>query len=176
MSDPIYDDPIWEYVLASKLQPYLPAVKEWWKNYDKLKIIGTGVYPVELDGIECPPGLQMRVTNTPVRSPIKGIQVFPFVPAAYLQITGVPGGTTKMVERVCLNRKFTIEDFTIIEKHNLPSTYHGGQFLCFIPSHLLNSADMLGKYVHLTLPELAALAQGVCLPLTMGKCARYIDK
>ena len=116
------DDPIWEYVMVTKLTPYLPAIREWWKNYDKLNVAGTGVFDFELSddsNTEIPPGLMIRTTSTPVRSPIKNVQIFPFIPTGYLQISSVPGGVVKMIERVC-KKGFEIEEFVIIEKHNLP--------------------------------------------------------
>lgn len=174
MSDtPIYDDPIWEYVVVTKLQPYLPAVRKWWKEYDSMKILGTGVFPIEYDDVECPPGLSMRMTSTPVRSPIKNVQAFPYVPTSYLQITGVPGGVNRMIERVCYNG-LELEEFTIIEKHNLPSTYQKGQWVGFVPTEVLKGAKEMGKYVYLTIQELAGLAQGKCISSVPGKCARYL--
>lgn len=170
----IYDDPIWEYVVASKMTPYLAAARRWWSEYDKLKIMGTGVFPVVYEDMEVPPGLNMRMTSTPVRSPIKNVQAFPFVPVAYLQITGVPGGVTRMVERVC-EKGLEIEEFIIVEKHNLPSTFHAGQFLAIIPKDVYNGAKELGKYVYLTVQELGSLAQGKCITSVKWKCARYLD-
>lgn len=171
----IYDDPVWEYVVVSKLQPYLPAARKWWANYDNLVIRGTGIYPIEFDdGTPVPPGMDMRMTNTPVRSPIKNVQAFPFVPTQYFQITGVPGGATKMITRVC-NRSegLILEEFTIVEKHNLPSTYHKGQFVAFIPTEIYKGAKKLGKYVYLTVQELQALSAGVVLKSVSYKCTQY---
>lgn len=169
----ILEDPIWEYTLATRLTPYLPAVRRWWSEYDKMKILGTGVFPIHYDDIECPPGLNVRVTSTPVRSPIKNVQAFPNVPTAMLQITGVPGGANRMIERVCY-KGLKLEEFIIIEKHNLPSTYHKGQFVAFVPEDVLNGSKELGKYVYLTIPELQELALGKCLPSVKWKCARYL--
>ena len=121
----IYDDPIWEYVLVSKLQPYIPAIKKWWDNYESFRVVSTGVFPINYEDPVTPPGLFVRMTNTPVRSPIKGVQAFPIIPSAYLQITGVPGGVNRMIERVCM-KGLEIDGFVIIEKHNLPSAYHSG--------------------------------------------------
>lgn len=171
----IYDDPIWEYLVVTKLQPYLPAVRRWWSEYENMRITRTGIMPIEYKDMEVPPGLQMRMTNTPVRSPIKNVQAFPYVPTSYLEITGVKGGVNRMIERVCFGG-FKLEEFTLIEKHNLPSTYNKGQFVAFIPTKVLEGAQELGKYVYLTVPELIGLAQGVVVRTVPGKCARYIDK
>ena len=170
------DDPIWEYVMVTKLTPYLPAIREWWKNYDKLNVAGTGVFDFELSddsNTEIPPGLMIRTTSTPVRSPIKNVQIFPFVPTGYLQISSVPGGVVKMIERVC-KKGFEIEEFVIIEKHNLPSTYHSGQFVAVIPKDVYEGAKSLGKYVYMTVAELCSMAKGVLPQSVICKCYQYV--
>lgn len=149
------DDKMWEYVLITRLQPYVERAREWWEHYNEIIVEHTGVFQLP----DSPPGMMYRVTNTPVRSPIKNVQVFPFVPVSFLNITGVPGGLNKMISRVCDNG-ITVDEFTIIEKSNLPSTYHQGQFLCIVPTDILNSSKQLGKFVYLTRPEMAALANG----------------
>lgn len=168
------DDPIWEYVVVTKLQPYIAAVRKWWSNYESMRVSSTGVFEISYDDIECPPGLQMRMTSTAVRSPIKHVQAFPFVPSSYLQITGVPGGVNKMIERVCRDNQLKIDEFIIIEKHNLPSTYQKGQLLCFVPTEVLAGVQNLGKYVYMTVAELCALAKGVLPQSVQAKCYRYI--
>lgn len=173
MSNQSYDDPVWEYVLATKLQPYLECVRQWWQHVDDIDITGTGVYPVQMQGIEVPVGLMYRVTNTPVRSPIKNVQVFPFVPVSYLQITNVSGGANRMVSRVCANN-FTLDEFTIIEKSNLPSTYHQGQFIAFVPTDILHGVQQLGKWVYLTTPEMCTLVQGKVTTAIKNKVIKYI--
>lgn len=173
-NESVFDDPIWEYVLVSKIQPYLESIRRWWADYDKMQITSTGVLPISYDDLETPPGLFMRMTNTPVRSPIKGVQAFPFIVSAYLQITGVQGGTVKMIERLCYEG-LQLEEFTLIEKHNLPSTYQKGQLICVVPTQVLENTRELGKYVYLTAPELCALAQGHVLSSILGKCKQYLD-
>ena len=167
------DDPIWEYVVVTKLQPYIAAVRHWWELYDKMQIVSTGVFPVEYDDIECPPGLMMRMTNTAVRSTIKHVQAFPFVPSSYLQIAGVSGGVNRMIERVC-QKGLTIEEFTIVEKHNLPSSYQKGQILCFVPTDILAGTKDLGKYVYMTVLELCSMAKGKLPQSVQAKCYQYI--
>lgn len=170
-----YDDPVWNYVLNARLAPYIPAARIFWDNIESISIRGTGVFPIAGEQYdEVPPGMMYRVTNTPVRSPIKGVQVFPFVPAAYLQITGVTGGVSKMISRVCSDNKFTIEEFTIIEKSNLPSTYHRGQFIAFVPTCVLEDIGALGKWVYLTHNEMVGLAQGKVSQAVLAKVIKYI--
>lgn len=169
-----YDDPIWEYTLNAKLAPYIPAIRKFWDNIEDINILGTGVYPIRYDDVEVPPGLMYRVTNTPVRSPIKHVQVFPFVPVMYLNLTNIAGGANRMVSRVCADNKFKIEDFTVVEKSNLPSTYHQGQFVAFVPTNILNSTRDLGKWVYMTAPEMIALMQDKVLQSVKYKVVKYI--
>ena len=105
-----YDDPIWEYTLNAKLAQYIEHVRKFWEDIENIEVMCTGVFPVQGENI--PPGLMYRVTNTPVRSPIKHVQVFPFVPVTYLNLTNVAGGANRMVSRVCADGKFKIEEFT----------------------------------------------------------------
>lgn len=165
MSDPIkYDDPIWEYTLATKLHDYIEPARRFWATVEDIFVSGTGVYPITGDDV--PPGMMYRMTNTPVRSPIKHVQIFPFVPVSYLNITGVAGGVNRMVSRVCMDGRFKIDEFTIIEKSNLPSTYHQGQFIAFVPTEILNGAQTLGKWIYCTIPEMMSVAKGV-IPKTL---------
>lgn len=168
----IYDDPIWEYTLASRLQPYLNEVRKFWNNIDKLTPDNIGTYNIE--GEEVPPGLMYRICSTPVRSPVKHVQVFPFIPSAYLQIVGVPGGTVKMISRVCYGDKFKLEEFTVIEKSRLSEMYNQGQVLIFVPTSIYEGRQGLGKYVYLTLPEMAALANGDVIQSVKLKINKYI--
>lgn len=153
---PGLDDPIWGYLLETRLLPYLPYVREWWANIENFTVEGTGTMLVP----DAPPGLSIRFTRTAVRSPIKGVQAFPFVPAAYLQITGVQGGSTKMIARVCADNLFKMEEFTIVCKSHLPSTYQQGQFLAFIPTEILEDTSLLGQWFYLNHAELAEMVRG----------------
>lgn len=166
------EDPIWDYVLATKLQPYIPAVRKFWETIEDIQIHNTGVFPVE--GTDIPPGLMYRVTNTPVRSPIKNVQVFPFVPCVFLQLTNVAGGAVRMVNRVCAGDRFAIDEFVIIEKNNLQSTYHNGQFVAFVPRDILDGARTLGKWVYLTTPEMCALMNDMVTKDIKKKLVRYV--
>lgn len=168
----MFDDPIWDYVMGTKLTPYIPAVRKFWENIEDIIITGTGIYKVEGDDV--PPGLMYRVTNTPVRSPIKHVQVFPFVTVPYLQLTNVAGGANRMVSRVCENNRFTIEEFTIIEKHNLPSTYHKSQFVAFVPTDIINGITDFGKWIYFTHDEMMLIAQCDISPRITEKCVRNI--
>lgn len=166
------DDPLWEYILTSKLTPYLDSARKFWAGIENISIINTGVFPV--DDEDAPPGFMYRVTSTPVRSPIKNVQVFPFVPTSYLQITNVTGGATRMVARLCAERNFKLGEFTIIEKSNLPSTYHQGQLVAFVPTSVLEQTELQGKYVYLTHDEMVSMMNDVVLPQVKNKVIKYI--
>lgn len=176
MEEVVYDDPIWEYCVATNVKPYIEAVKKWWEQYEHMDVRGTGVFDFEVEGMEekdIPSGLMVRVTSTAVRSPFKNIQAFPFVPSSYLQIAGVPGGVNRMIERVC-KKGITIDGIKILEKHNLPSTYQKGQFIAFIPENVYEGSKKLGKYVYMQLTELHAMAQGNLPQSVICKCYQYI--
>lgn len=151
-----YDDPLFEYVLSTRLHPYIERVREWWANIPDLSTHTTGVFGIP----DAPPGLMYRFTKSAKKSPILGVQAFPLVPTAYLQITGVAGGSVKMIERVCKDYKFHIDEFVIIEKNNLPSTYNSGQFVAFIPEDIFIDVKSMGQWMYLTATELMYLATG----------------
>lgn len=162
---PGLDDPIWPYILTQRLSPYIPKVREWWTNVESYAVNDTGIYELYDENA---PGLMIRFTRTAKRSPVKGIQAFPFVCTGYLQLSGVQGGANKMIERVCM-KGLTIDEFTIVEKHNLPSTFQQGQFVAFIPTNLLKDATKLGIWLYLTPSEMKALASNVVVDTVKQK-------
>jgi hypothetical protein len=153
-SRPGLDDPIWEMVVRDELLKYISPARDWWKDIATKKFATTGSY-----SSEGPHGMFVRFTKSPLKSPLKGIQAFPYVPTAYLQIKGVQGGCMKMVDRVCSDNRMHIEEFTIVVKSNLPATYNQGQILCIIPTKVLEHND-LGRWLYLTRDEQAALKMG----------------
>lgn len=150
------DDPLWDYVLISRLTPYLDAARAWWAKEEELSVQDTGVYPIE----DAPPGFMYRFTRAAVKSPISGVQAFPFVLTGYLQISGIKGGSTKMITRVC-GKGFQLEEFTIIEKHNLPSTFNQGQFCAFIPTKRFEQIQQdRGAWIYITRKEFKEILEG----------------
>ena len=152
---PGLDDPLWEYVLRERCEPYISPVKKWWQEYDSIVFPETGIYAIE----DAPPGLSVRFTRTAIRSPIKGVQAFPLLLTGYLQLSGVQGGANKMIERVCAHG-LEIDGITIIEKHNLPSTYMCGQFIAFVPTAIIKGERHIGRWVYFTDYELCSLVSG----------------
>ena len=167
------DDSAWEYILVSKLMPYIECVKKWWSLYGKNEIESTGVSPMSFeDGTVVPPGIFIRTTSSARRSPIKYIQAFPFIPTRYLQIFKVPGGVCRMIERVC-QRNIEIQGFKVIEKSNLPSTWHKGQFIALVPKDIYENTKNLGRYMYLSKNEILSISDGVLLDSTIRKCRRF---
>jgi hypothetical protein len=150
------NDPLFEYILYSRLQPYIEKVREWWANIPNLKTHATGLFGIP----DSPPGLMYRFTKSARKSPIAGVQAFPLVPTAFLQITGISGGAVKMIERVCQDHRFSIDEFRVIVKSNLPSTYNCGQFVAFIPEDIFIDVRSMGQWLYLTSTELMYLAVG----------------
>jgi len=156
IDNPGIDDPIWQYTLEQRLLPYIPYVRDWWTCVDKFDMFETGV--MELD---CPiSGLYVRFTRVAIRSPIRGIQAFPFILAARLQLVGIQGGSTKMVERVCMGNKFKIDEFTVICRSHVRSIFSAAQIIAFVPTHILEQQD-LGMWLYFTREEIALLAEGL---------------
>jgi hypothetical protein len=161
-----YEDPYWQAVLKIALEPYIEDARKWWLNKEKTVIKDTGVS--EIQGSK--PLLFQRFTRVAARSPIKGIQAFPFLPTARLQLKNILGGSTKMIQNVCRNNKFKLEEFTIVCKANLPSTFNQAQFVAFIPTHVLEqNIEKLGEWIYLTREELSALTRNEILKTVKAK-------
>lgn len=168
------DDSAWEYILVSKLMPYVECVKKWWSLYGKNEIPNTGIYPMTFDDdTVVPPGIFIRATATARRSPIKNIQAFPFIPTHYLQIFKVPGGVCRMIEVVC-KRNIEIEGLKVIEKNNL-RTWHKGQFIALVPKEIYENTINLGRYLYLSKNELLCMSQGVLPESMIKKSKRYLE-
>lgn len=171
MNEPSDSD--WEYIFVSKLMPYIACVKKWWRMCGDNEITSTGVSPMTFDdGTNVPAGLFVRTTATARRSPIKHVQAFPFIPTHYLPIYKVPGGMCRMIERVC-GRNIEIDGLKVIEKHNLPSTWHQGQFVALVPKEIYNNAQKLGRYMYLSKEEILSIADGFLTWPTIRKCRRF---
>ena len=174
MNEPSDSD--WEYIFVSKIMPYIDCIKKWWRMYGDNEITSTGVFPMTFDdGTKVPTGLFVRTTATARRSPIKHVQVFPFIPTSYLPIYKVPGGMNRMIERVCKNDAIKIDGLQVVEKHNLPSTWHRGQFVAFVPQEIYNNALSLGRYIYIYKAELICMANGKLPESMIAKSKRYME-
>jgi hypothetical protein len=126
------------------------------------------VYPIEYS-LEQPAGLFYRFTRTPIRSPIHGIQAFPFVVYGALQISGVHGGSTKLIQHLLSGNDFTLEEFTCIDIHNLPSTYNQGQLIGFVPTSIYVDIKVMGKWIYMTNYEISSLIRGEVIETVRNK-------
>lgn len=140
-------------IVFTRLAKYMPTIREFWKRYpNDIMMDHVGSFMVDEANA---PGLMYRVCPNSIRSPIKHLQVFTFVPVAFLQISGISGGVNRMVERVC--NEVTLDEFTIVQKHASPATYNGGHILCIVPTEYYNGTKSMGKWVYLTYDELMLL-------------------
>jgi len=164
---PGLDDPIWDYLIIDRMKPYIPYVRKWWNEARDYSFLSTGSIELYSEEIN---GLYVRHTRTAVRSPIKGIQCFPYVPTGRLQISGVQGGSVKMIERVCMGNRIKIDEFTLVCKSNLPSTVNASQFIAIIPTAILEF-NTLGIWLYLTQEEIGLLALGHITQAMRNKAA-----
>jgi len=82
MKSEMLDDPFYEYQLVQQVQKYLPAVRKWWADYEnRVCTVFTGTYDVT--DYDAPYGLLERRCMSPKKSPLPGIQMFPFIPTTY---------------------------------------------------------------------------------------------
>jgi hypothetical protein len=164
----LLDDPVWPFIVKQRLEPYLPYADRWWDELDGLSPFDTGVYPIEYSADQ-PPGMFYRFTRTAVRSPIKGVQAFPFVVAGYLQITGVAGGSTKLIQWLLGANTFELGKYTLIELHNLPSLFNQGQAIAFVPTEIFVDVRELGKWIYFTNAEISSLIRGEVIDSVRNK-------
>ena len=66
-----------------------------------------------------------------------------------------------MVERVCLDNRFQIDEFTLVCKIKLLSVFNMAQFIAIVPTDILNETKQLGVWLYFTKEECALLAQGL---------------
>lgn len=150
-------DPIHEWVFRNKMEPYIEWAREWWLHRTEHTFFETGSYPAE----GAPIGMCVRFSRTLSHSPIKGIQAFPYVNAPYLQLHHSPGGSRRLVERLC--GMITIDEFTLIPKKYLHGTERTGQFICIVPTDLLaEEQGVRGRYVWFSGSDLISLSEGMC--------------
>jgi hypothetical protein len=156
-------------LIKDQLKPYIVAARQWWTDADKFCPRATGTMPYEGG----PNGMCIRFARTPALSPLRGIQSFPFVPSTYLDIQFVPGGIKKMIKHVC-DIGLTMEEFTIIEKSNLSSTFTQGQLLCLVPTVTLNELPC-DRWIFMRDEEIHMVMEGIVPEEVKEKCARALD-
>jgi len=137
-----------EYLLTTRLLPYLTDMREFWKKVDTINTVITGEHKYKGE-------ISYRVTNSPGRSPIKNVQVFPFIATADLGIA--LSGYQQIIARVCRENKFRIEEFVIVVKSGIPTMCQRGQWISFVPIDVLEKAQDVGSWVFLTKEEMRNL-------------------
>lgn len=165
-----YTDPQNVQIILGRLNKYIPALRDFWKKFpEQTSLSRIGSFEVAT----APYGLYYRVCATSVRSPIKHLQVFTYVPVSFLQLSGISGGVNRMIERVC--NELRIEEFVIIQKHASPATYNGGHILCIVPADVYEGTKTMGRYVYLTYEELADLRRNFIPKSAALKFGHSID-
>ena len=159
-------DPTYEYIFRAKMEEYIERAREWWADYEEEDFYNTGTYPLA----DSPGGMFIRFYRSPSHSSVKGIQAFPYVTTAFINIPRVPGGLRKFIHDLCLEG-YQIEEFTLIEKMYLHGTERSGQFICIIPTELLNKGTK-GRYVWLSLDDIINLSMGRNQPRTGQDCRK----
>lgn len=138
-----------DYILISRLMPYLDEMRKFWANVKNINVLISGEHKVE--GVQ---DMYYRVTSTPTRSPIKNVQVFPYIPTAVL---GMANGYQQILAKLCCDKSFRFEEFTILVKSGIPTMCQRGQWLTFIPTDILNQDQDRGTWVYLTKEEMKNL-------------------
>lgn len=144
----------WERVLVDRLQDAIPIAKRFWAEVKNLDVTRTGVFPLSYAGET---GVMVRITRAASKSPIRGIQAFPFLPADELKIATVPGGYKRMVKKVCKD-SMELDGIKIIEIENCRNTYTRGTVLALIPPERLN--DRWERWMYITRDDAWALSRG----------------
>lgn len=144
----------WERVLVDRLQHLVPVAERFWANVANIDVNRTGSFP--LPGEE-DSKMMVRITRAASKSPIKGIQAFPFLPADELRVSLVPGGYKRMIKKV-LGEEMELDGMKILEVENCRNTYTRGTVIAFIPPERLETR--WERWMYLTRDDAWALARG----------------
>jgi len=140
----------WEYILATRLLPYLPDIRLFWENVEKVNVMITGEHHVE----GAKPNVFYRVTQSPARSPLKNIQTFPYIPIDSLGLTG--RDCQQALTEICMGG-WQFEEFTVVVKAGVPTMCQRNMFVAFIPTSMYNEVMSAGSWVYLTVDEMRQL-------------------
>jgi hypothetical protein len=153
--------------LIEQLTPFVKAAAKWWGKKDKTFPVFTGSYPMEkwfpkpsaAEEFYCG-ALNVRFTKCSAKSPLKGLQAFPYLPTRYVNITKVKGGIRKSIARECM-KGLEIDGFTVVEKTRLQMLDQSGQVLIIVPTEVYGkNLAAMGRWIYFTKGELAQLSKG----------------
>jgi len=149
------DDPIYEMLFRDKMKQYIEVAREWYKGSYSFR--ETGVFDLQLDAA---PGLTVKFSKAEGQSPIKGIQMFLFVPVTYLQLPPCPGGIRYTV-RYIVKDAYDWDEFTLFAKAGLINTNPQSLNVCIVRTDDLNKRA-LGRWFYFNENMLRELAAGLC--------------
>lgn len=156
----------WERVLYDRIINLIPIAKEFWDNINDLDFYRTGSYPIP--GYE-KESMMYRITRTADRSPIKGIQAFPFVPSANLMISDK--GLKQMIKRVC-GSDMVVEGMKLVEIDKCHFTYARKQVIAFIPVERLNKR--WERWMYVSMYDAYKLSVGIVTDEIQKKAKRML--
>jgi hypothetical protein len=171
-------DPVYEYILQAKLEPYIEWAKRWWTYWEDEVFFETGTYPAK----GAPPGTFIRFSRTLAHSAVRGVQAYPYVATPFLQLRHVPGGSRALVDRLCGRTEgFIIDGIRCIERKNLHGTERNGQFIALVPVTLVDAAALeqrmvRGRYLWIRGEDILSLAAGICDTKMQRRFQAFVDK
>jgi len=164
------NDKVFEYILIDILKPYTEAARDWWSKYANKAFPYTTSFPIK----GAPIGMYEKCCRSPRMSPLYGIQAFPIVRVAQLNLPRMTGGATKQVERIAKDG-LEIDEFTVIAKIGLQSTLRSGMFLCYVPTDRLRSATQM-RWVYLKPSEMLELVNGIVTSDVIERITPFIEE
>jgi len=148
------NDPVFQYVLIDKLQPYIVAARKWWKEKEGHSFLTTSTFPIKWG----PPGFYEKCTRSPRQSPIYGVQAFPIVAVSFLDLPRMAMGAMSAVEKIAKDG-LEIDEFIVTSKQGLQSTSRCGLFLCLIPKEEMNLRTP-SRWIYLKPNDILELVNG----------------
>ena len=167
---PDLDTDAWERVLVDRLKHLVPVAERFWANVSSLEVNRTGSFP--LQGEESSK-MMVRITRAASKSPIKGIQAFPFLPADELRISLVPGGYKRMIKKV-LGEEMELDGMKILEIENCRNTYTRGTVIAFIPPERLKAR--WERWMYVSLDDAWALSRGEVPDAIQHKAEKWVKE
>lgn len=157
-----------EFALMTKLSPYIPSVREFWKTIDRVNTIKPGVHICDEND-----DLSYFVGKTITRTPLKYVPIFPFIKISQLNIVGLACDIDTHVRGVCDGDSFTLDDFVITYVRSRTFFGYTAGVLAFIPKDVYESTKSIGHVVYITKAEAETILRGNSIPSSFRN--RVID-